>query len=107
MIGEALAAGVIALVILWLVLQPLVGQHRPGITPWEPPAAEETARGRALLALKEIAFDRATGKLSDDDFAALQAHYEQAAIATFDGCTSCGHPMRERDRYCGQCGARR
>jgi hypothetical protein len=106
-IAEAVAAGVIAVVILYLVLQPLLRPSAPVAAPWEPPEAEETARGRALLALKEIAFDRATGKLSDDDFATLEARYERAAILTFDGCARCGRPMRDRDRYCGACGTAR
>lgn len=35
---------------------------------------------RALLALREIEFDRATGKLSDADYAALKQKYSQAAL---------------------------
>jgi hypothetical protein len=37
-----------------------------------------------LLALKEIEFDRATGKLSDDDYAALKAKYSKVAIAAIE-----------------------
>src|SRR2546426_11685291 len=35
----------------------------------------------ALRALKEIEFDRATGKLSDTDYDALKAEYTAAALA--------------------------
>jgi len=37
-------------------------------------------RDRALAALREIEFDRATGKLSDEDFAGLQAKYQAEAL---------------------------
>lgn len=67
--------------LLVLVLAPLAGESRqgPGAPP-ERPELEETARGQALLALKEIEFDRATGKLSDEDYAALKARYTRAAL---------------------------
>ena len=35
----------------------------------EPEDLEETPKGIALAALREIEFDRATGKLSDEDYA--------------------------------------
>ena len=35
---------------------------------------------QALLALREIEFDRATGKLSDDDYASLKAKYAALAL---------------------------
>jgi hypothetical protein len=38
-------------------------------------------RDRALAALREIEFDRATGKLSEDDFARLQVKYQAEALA--------------------------
>ena len=34
----------------------------------------------AIDALREIEFDRATGKLSDDDYAALKAEYTRTAL---------------------------
>jgi len=107
MILEALAAGLVAVALLYLVLQPLVIPGTVAPAPWEPPEAEETARGRALLALKEIEFDRATGKLSDEDYHALQARYERVAIENLSGCQRCGHALAETDRFCGACGARR
>jgi hypothetical protein len=39
----------------------------------------------ALRALKEIEFDRATGKLSDADYDALHAQYQAAALAALRG----------------------
>lgn len=77
LIGTALAV-----VALLFVLQPL----------WRGamPASRAAGRGRAsaalpaedpIAALREIEFDRATGKLSDDDYAALKAKYTRSALA--------------------------
>jgi hypothetical protein len=108
---EALAAALVGFSILWLVLEPLLTGRGVVINTlpeeWEPPDPEETARGRALLALKEIEFDRATGKLSDHDFEQLRSRYEAEAIASIDGCASCGSMLRTEAKYCPQCGARR
>jgi hypothetical protein len=46
----------------------------------EPADPEETPRGVALTALKEIEFDRETGKLSDADYAFLKDKYTAAAL---------------------------
>ena len=46
----------------------------------EPPDPEETPKGVALAALKEIEFDRETGKLSDEDYAFLKGKYTGAAL---------------------------
>lgn len=107
MLLEALAAGVTGLAVLWLVLQPIVAPTPEMAPVYEPPDAEETARGRALLALKEIEFDRATAKLSEDDYSMLRERYEAAAVAVLDGCAECGATLGAGDRYCGGCGAKR
>ncbi len=78
---EALAAAALALAVLWLVLQPLL-RPRPLVDrPYEPLDPEETPRGMALAALKEIEFDRETGKLSDTDYELLKTRYTAEAIA--------------------------
>jgi RNA polymerase subunit RPABC4/transcription elongation factor Spt4 len=81
---EALAAGVIGLALLWLVAQPMLFPSTLVAEPFEPPDPEETPRGQALLALKEIEFDRATGKLSETDFNQLHTKYSAAAIAVLE-----------------------
>lgn len=107
---EALAAGLVGVAILWLVLEPLLtggGVARvEGPAEWEPPDPEETARGRALLALKEIEFDRATGKLSDHDYDQLHTRYQAQAVAALDGCQRCGEANRPVARYCRGCGVK-
>ena len=107
MLLESLAAGLVALGLLWLVVQPIIAPATESAPVVEPPEPEETACGRALPALNEIDFDSATGKLSDADYAELQARYERAAIATMEGCGKCGGALGEQDLYCGACGARR
>lgn len=42
--------------------------------------AEEEASDGAVAALREIEFDRATGKLSDSDYAELKTRYTKAAL---------------------------
>jgi len=76
----ALVAGtVLAIAALAFVLYPLF---------FDAPVARTTARrgGEAwaddVAALREIEFDRATGKLSDADYAQLKAQYTRQALAS-------------------------
>ena len=77
---ELLAAALVGLVAVWLVLQPLVLPGRPRTPVYEPPDPEETPKGVALAALKEIEFDRETGKLSDEDYGFLKGKYTGVAL---------------------------
>jgi Double zinc ribbon len=77
---EVLAAALVGLAAVWLVLQPLVLSGRPRTQVYEPPDPEETPKGVALAALKEIEFDRETGKLSDEDYAFLKGKYTGVAL---------------------------
>lgn len=77
---EVLAAALVGLAAVWLVLQPLVLPGRARTPVYEPPDPEETPKGVALAALKEIEFDRETGKLSDEDYAFLKGKYTGAAL---------------------------
>lgn len=77
---EALAAAFVGLAALYLVLQPVL-MPRPSAPPvYEPLDPEETPKGVALSALKEIEFDRETGKLSDADYEFLKAKYTGQAL---------------------------
>ena len=79
---EIIAALLVGLAALALVLEPLIrggGAEMP--EPDEPPEFEETAKGQALTALRDIEFDRATGKLSEQDYQALLAKYTSRAVA--------------------------
>jgi hypothetical protein len=77
---EAIAAGLVGVAALWLVLHPLFSPPRPTAPIFEPLDPEETPKGVALTALKEIEFDRETGKLSDADYELLKRKYTAAAL---------------------------
>lgn len=78
---QAVLAAVLAVAVLWMILRPLARLEAPAPRAVEPLDPEETPRGLALTALKEIEFDRATGKLSDADYEELKARYTAAALA--------------------------
>ena len=108
---ELLASGIIGAALLWLVVQPILAPTSAPPVDIDPPDPEETPRGQALLALKEIEFDRATGKLSDTDYTALKARYSAAAIAALDEparryCSHCGVALPTSAMFCAQCGER-
>lgn len=135
MLLETIAAAIVGLVVLWLVFEPLLLHKAPAHELIEPEDPDETPRGQALLALKEIEFDRETGKLSDEDYQTLKTRYSARAIALLQAdepavptedalealiaarvrtlhpvggapsCPSCG-PRPEPDAlFCSACGA--
>jgi hypothetical protein len=77
---EAVLAALVGAAALWLVLRPIFVSSGPKPVVYEPPDPEETAKGVALTALKEIEFDRETGKLSDADYELLKRKYTAAAL---------------------------
>ena len=82
MIVEIIAALVVGALALGLVLEPVVRGARGGRSPdpLDQIDPEDTPRGAALAALKEIEFDKATGKLSDADYSMLNERYTAAAV---------------------------
>jgi len=123
-VGAALA--VIALVVvLYPLFDDLSTPSRRARKPEGPAPSVE-----AVQALREIEFDRETGKLSDSDYAALKSRYTREAVAAMRdekagvagpigdaaeavilqyrrrqlGCSVCG-PRPEADAiYCSTCG---
>jgi hypothetical protein len=87
---ELIAGVAVALAALALVLEPLARRSTAALdTPMDdadslPMEESESPKVQALLALKEIEFDRATGKLSDEDYAELKARYGRDALAALD-----------------------
>jgi len=77
---EAIVAAIVGVAVLYLVLQPLLAPRAPKRPVFEPLDPEETPKGLALTALKEIEFDRETGKLSDTDYEFLKAKYTGQAL---------------------------
>lgn len=80
----------------------------------------------ALLAISEADFDRATGKLSDDDYRVLLTDYEDRALHAMGElerahppaavtelevaaryCSGCGSRFAAQDRFCAGCGQQR
>ena len=82
-LGTALAVGAAA-----MVLRPLVREGEEGPPPSPAPSPRAPDQASAVEALREIEFDRATGKLSDSDYASLRATYTREALTE----------MRARDR---------
>jgi hypothetical protein len=83
-VGILLAAGAV-----YFVLRPILrpdfegeGKGEGGrVDEGEDPDDDFSSRAVALRALKEIEFDRATGKLSDTDYDAMKAKYTTEALA--------------------------
>ncbi|MFN2572359.1 MAG: hypothetical protein ABR537_12255 [Gemmatimonadales bacterium] len=84
-LGILLAAGVIYYV-LRPILRPSSGAADPAVPDeGDDPDDDMSPQTVALRALKEIEFDRATGKLSDEDYDALKAKYTGEALAALRG----------------------
>ncbi len=77
---ELLLGTLLAVAGLAFVLAPLVRGHATAdaVAPLAPESPREAS---AVDALREIEFDQATGKLSDEDYAALKAQYTPRALA--------------------------
>jgi hypothetical protein len=105
-LGTLLALGALS-----FVLYPLFTGGLPvtSALPERPPGEAEPARNPALDALREIEFDRETGKLSDADYEALKETYTQRAVTAMRAvgspvCATCG-PRPESDAlFCSNCG---
>lgn len=112
-IGTLLAVGALV-----FVLYPLFAGV--GLTPFRAPLSARQVAGaaeqEAVVALREIEFDRATGKLSDSDYGELHARYTEHALAAMRGGSegeSSDDPVeaavrayRARLKACGACGPR-
>jgi len=123
--AQLVAMVMVGFALFWLVAQPLIAPGVEQAPIIEPPDPEETPRGQALLALKEIEFDRATGKLSDEDYAELHARYSSRALELLDAPTAPATMVAASPAdsdpvealltqrivtgggFCGSCGARR
>jgi cytochrome c-type biogenesis protein CcmI len=108
----ALAIGtLLALAAVVFVVYPLVRAERPPTRR----AAEEIPGSTAVEALREIEFDRQTGKLSDADYASLKTSYTERALAELRAADSHAPPdaaealvraYRAQRRACAEHGPR-
>jgi hypothetical protein len=64
----------------------------------------------AVDSLRELEFDRETGKISDADYGPLKARYTEQALAVLRAgnapvCEVCGPRMQPDAEFCSNCGA--
>lgn len=103
LVGTALAVAS-----LCFVLYPLFRVDVAVILPRT--AAESRRQSPAVDALRELEFDRETGKISDSDYEPLKARYTEQALAVMRAgnspvCEKCG-PRPEQDAdFCSNCGS--
>lgn len=110
-LGTLLSIGVLAYVLAPVV----IGVQRSAT---QPPAPRGDRGGDlAIAALREVEFDRATGKLSDSDYATLRERYASQALATMragdrsgpveeDAAEAAIRAYRSAHPTCGKCGIR-
>lgn len=104
---SALVIGtLLAIAALSFVLYPLLIGAYPSSTE---KIGEKLSENRAVDALREIEFDRETGKLSDTDYDALKTSYTQKAIDAMRSsgngvCSNCGYQTEAGAKFCSRCG---
>ena len=120
---ELVAAGLLGLTLLWIAFEPLVidGWQQSTVDDEAPDDLEATPHGTALVALKDLEFDHATGKLSDADYRDLRARYTRAAVTSLrevdspapaapgpegTACSGCGGRSPADALFCSGCGHR-
>lgn len=103
----------LALAALSFVLYPLLARNAAGVDENEAPdaIARDPGRAEAIDALREIEFDRATGKLSDSDYDSLKSTYTQRAVDAMRAgdsavCPRCGPRPEKVAVFCSKCGQR-
>ena len=101
----------LALVALAYVLYPLLSTDSVKTNPevHDDSSVLDPARSDAIDALREIEFDRATGKLSDSDYDSLKSTYTQRAVDAMRAegssfCPRCGLRSEKDARFCSNCG---
>jgi hypothetical protein len=110
-VGTILAVGALA-----YVLFPLLAGAAPAVRRRPVSAAQSSAAAEheAVVALREIEFDRATGKLSDADYDELRTRYTERAVEALRASTgTAADPAeaavlayRSRLKSCAKCGPR-
>jgi len=129
-VGVLLAAGATYYVLLPILRPPPEPSADTGVgDEGDDPDDDMSPRAVAFRALKEIEFDRATGKLSDTDYESLKAKYTEEALVAMRGeqgagsreqklkpaprtplpapaCSEHGTPSEVDAVFCPQCGKR-
>jgi hypothetical protein len=113
-LGTLLAVGALAYVLFPLMMDPAprAAMRRPA-TP-----ITDADEGEAVAALREIEFDRATGKLSDADYGELKTRYTERALRAMRAASAAKNALgddpieaavlayRAQLKRCGRCGPR-
>jgi hypothetical protein len=107
-LGTLLSIGVLAYVMAPVV----IGVKRAPVQPMT--SRNDRNDDLAIAALREIEFDRATGKLSDADYGALRERYASEALAVMrrggpvveDPAEAAVRAYRSAHPTCGTCGIR-
>ncbi|MEO7822606.1 MAG: hypothetical protein ABIS15_03285 [Gemmatimonadaceae bacterium] len=106
LIGTALAVAS-----LCYVLYPLLRPNALAVPLPSRPGDERSSS--AVDALRELEFDRQTGKISDDDYGPLKARYTEEALTVMravdagaKSCPSCGPRPEGNAEFCSNCGTR-
>lgn len=111
MVGTILAVGALAYVLFPLLVAPALTPRT--VRPYGPPSI--APEQDAVVALREIEFDRATGKLSDGDYEELRTRYTRDALAALragdagspeDAAEAAVLAYRSRLKQCATCGPR-
>ena len=84
-LGLLLAAGATYFVLLPILRPSAESPVSANVDEGEDPDDDMSPQAVALRALREIEFDRATGKLSDSDYEQLKAKYTGEALAALRG----------------------
>lgn len=117
-IGTLLAVGALAFVLYPLMVGPVPIRRVATVVAPTAKAAEH----EAIVALREIEFDRVTGKLSDADYVELKSRYTARALQAMRASAAASEAVsgasaddaieaavaayRERIRSCASCGPR-
>jgi len=107
LVGTALAVASLCYVLYPLIRPNAAFQTIPSRAPGREPGSS------SVDALRELEFDRQTGKISDSDYGTLKARYTEEALSVMRAaesgslaCPNCG-PRPEGDAaFCSNCGAR-
>lgn len=111
-VGTILAVGALAYVLFPLLAGAVPARRRRAVIGAAAPIAAEH---EAVVALREIEFDRVTGKLSDADYDELRVRYTARALEALravgaatpgDAAEAAVLAYRSRLRSCGTCGPR-
>lgn len=129
-----LATVLLTVAVIVFVMYPIVTNRAAPVSSDDHETSESEAKRRvALLALRDVEYDREMGKLDEEDYRSLRREISAEALAAIEAversrepvmdpveeeiararaglergtaCASCGHVNAEGSRFCSSCGA--